>query len=57
MQFVLEFVLAFVEPGTLLLHPVQWRSGRPYEGNRVVSEVTDAGDYYIAEDYHQQVSA
>lgn len=30
------------------------RDGRPYEGKTVVSELTPAGDYYIAEEYHQQ---
>eukprot|EP00197_Chlamydomonas_leiostraca_P002169 CAMPEP_0202858286 /NCGR_PEP_ID=MMETSP1391-20130828/884_1 /ASSEMBLY_ACC=CAM_ASM_000867 /TAXON_ID=1034604 /ORGANISM="Chlamydomonas leiostraca, Strain SAG 11-49" /LENGTH=205 /DNA_ID=CAMNT_0049537189 /DNA_START=166 /DNA_END=783 /DNA_ORIENTATION=- len=32
----------------------QYRAGRPYEGKQVVAELTDAGDYYLAEDYHQQ---
>lgn len=32
----------------------QARQGKPYEGNQVVSDLTAAGDYYIAEDYHQQ---
>jgi hypothetical protein len=26
----------------------QWRKGRPYEGSKVVAELTQAGDYYIA---------
>jgi len=30
------------------------RAGRPYEGSSVVSELTPAGDYYVAEAYHQQ---
>jgi peptide methionine sulfoxide reductase MsrA len=34
---------------------LQVRDGRPYEGSQVVSEIFEAGDYYIAEDYHQQV--
>ena len=31
--------------------------GRRWEGRRVVVELKEAGDYYLAEKYHQQVGA
>eukprot|EP00967_Tisochrysis_lutea_P002738 scaffold3309_cov19-Tisochrysis_lutea.AAC.1 len=33
---------------------LQVRPNKPYAGKVVVSEIAPAGDYWIAEDYHQQ---
>jgi len=38
----------------MLARGEQVRPDRPYSGKKVVSEVLPAGDYWLAEDYHQQ---
>ena len=38
-----------------LIPLLQVREGRKYVGKQVVAELLPAGDFYAAEEYHQQV--